>query len=439
MARQAVAVLALGGVIGLLTIGPMVIVPGAGSHRDGLAATSIPAADVGTSLPSGISWSGGGRHEVAVTVATAGPASTGSENAWNAAPALDAGGTGDVAQVPALQPIPVPDIPDIPNPFDAFDRLNPKNLANDLLNAMLTAIGGALLKAIRGFVDWALGLGDSSLNIITHTPAQGTYQSPTVRSLWDFSRALTNAALALVVMWGGFGVMVKEHTRSPYHDLMELLPRVVLGALGANLTLVFAAFLIDANNAVAAGVGQVGLPGYDQATPTQEGMALIVTALVYGVVAILLVLQMLMRLALIDLLIILAPLAMLAWVLPQTQGWFRWWSSLFPTTVFQQVLQVMTLRLGAALMVELTPGSVDGALLTLFLGIAVCWLTLKVPALLRPGAHRAGLSSVVSLVLVSRVAGGLVAGGAGATGGSAAGAMSAHGTAPQPSPHRAAS
>jgi len=93
----------------------------------------------------------------------------------------------------------------------------------------------------------------------------------------------------------------------------------VLGALGASLTLVFAAFFIDANNAVTAG-GQVGLPGYDQATPTQEGMALIITALVYGVVAILLVLQMLMRLALIDLLIILAPLAMLAWVLPRSRA-----------------------------------------------------------------------------------------------------------------------
>jgi len=49
----------------------------------------------------------------------------------------------------------------------------------------------------------------------------------------------------------------------------------------------------------------------------------------------------------------------------------------------------MTLRLGTTLMVELTPSSVDGALLTLFLGIAVCWLRLKVPALLRPGARRA--------------------------------------------------
>jgi hypothetical protein len=33
---------------------------------------------------------------------------------------------------------------------------------------------------------------------------------------------------------------------------------------------------------------------------------------------------MLMRLALIDMLIVLSPAAALLWVLPQTQGWFRW-------------------------------------------------------------------------------------------------------------------
>jgi hypothetical protein len=330
-----------------------------------------------------------------------------------------------VLQVPP-PPIPVPDLPDVPNPFDAFDRLSPKRLAAELLEALLTTLGEALLAAIRSFVDWALGLGDSSLNFVTRTPAAGTYESPTVRSLWDFSRAVANAGLALVIMWGGFGVMIRQQTHTPYYDLMELLPRVILGALAANLTLLFATLLIDTNNALAAGVGQTGLPGYDQATPTQEGMAKVITALVYGVVAILLVLQMLMRLALIDLLIILSPVMVLCWVLPQTQGWFRWWTSLFPTTVFQQVTQLITLRLGASLMVELTPGSTDNALLTLFLGIAVCWLTLKVPALLRSGAHRAGLSSVVSMVLVSRAASGLVAAGAGgSTGGAAAGSGAA--------------
>ncbi len=324
-----------------------------------------------------------------------------------------------VPQPPGTGPQVDPQLPDIPNPLDWFSNLDPRKWAGDILNALLTVIGQALLEAIRGFVDWALGIGDSSLNFVTRTPAEGTYGSPTVRSLWDFSRALVNVALAVIVMWGGFNIMVKEHTRSPYHEVMELLPRLILAALAANLTLEFARGLIDANNAIAAGVGQVGLPGYDQATPSQEGIALIFTALAYGIVAILLVLQMLMRLALIDMLIVLAPVASLLWVLPQTQGWFRWWANLFPITVFQQAVQMMVLRLGSALMVELTPGSLSNALLTLLLGIAVCWLTLKVPSLLRGQVHHAGISSVLSLVLITKLAGSFAGGGRGAAAGAA--------------------
>jgi hypothetical protein len=81
----------------------------------------------------------------------------------------------------------------------------------------------------------------------------------------------------------------------------------------------------------------------------------------------------------------------------------------------------MVLRLGSALMVELTPGSLSNALLTLLLGIAVCWLTLKVPAILRGQIHHAGLSSVVSLVLVTRMVGALAAGGRGGAAGATAG------------------
>jgi len=327
---------------------------------------------------------------------------------------------------PQVNPI---DLPDIPNPLDWFNNLDPRKWAGDILNAVLTTIGTALLEAIRGFVDWAMGFGDSSLNFVTRTPAEGTYASPTVRSLWDFSRALVNVALAVIVMWGGFNVMVKEHTRSPYHEAMELLPRVILAALAANLTLEFARFLIDANNAFSAAVGQVGLPGYDQATPNQEGIALIFTALAYGMVAILLVFQMLMRLALLDMLIVLAPVMALLWVLPQTQSWARWWADLFPVTVFQQAIQMMVLRLGSALMIELTPGSLSNALLTLLLGIAVCWLTLKVPALLRSRMSAAGLGSVVTLVVASRFLGAM--GAAGRGGGSAAAAGGAAGRAPQ--------
>ncbi len=341
----------------------------------------------------------------------------------------------------ALVDLPIPDPTDlIPNPLDWLPGgLNPVNWAKDIVNAVFTLIGQAMLEAIRGFVDWALGMGGSSLNFVTRTPAEGTYDSPTVRSLYDFSRAIVNVALAVVVMWGGFNVIIKEHTRSPYHEAMELLPRVILAALAANLTLEFARMLIDINNALAAGVGDVGLPGYDQATPSQEGLALIFTAVAYGIVAILLVFQMLMRLALLAMLIVLGPIAALLWVLPQTQQWTRWWTDLFVITVFQQTVQVMVLALGTALMVELTPGSLSNALLTMLLGLAVCWLTLKVPSLLRSARSQAGITNVLTFAMATHALGamagasraGAAAGGAGAAGAGGGGA------APRPAAGRA--
>jgi hypothetical protein len=91
-------------------------------------------------------------------------------------------------------------LPDIPNPLDWFGNLDPCKWAGDILKSVLTTIGQALLEAVRGFVDWALGFGDSSLNFVTRTPGGGSYGSPTVRALWDFSRAIVNVLLAVIVM-----------------------------------------------------------------------------------------------------------------------------------------------------------------------------------------------------------------------------------------------
>ncbi len=344
-------------------------------------------------------------------VAAATPASSG--------PALPARPpAASAAAPPAGQPATAPaiGIPGLPSPSDLLDGLDPREWAAAFLDGAVSVLGRELLVALRGFIDWALGAGGSSLNFVTRTPAQGSYESPTVRSLWDFSRAVANAGLALVVMWGGFNVVVRRHVGSPYHGAMELLPRVILAALASNLTLEFAGLLIEVNNAFAAAIGQVGLPGYEQANAAQEGMALVVVALAYAVMALLLVFQMLMRLALLDVLIVLSPLMVLCWVLPQTQGWTRWWAHLFPLTVFQQGVQLVVLRLGQALMVELAPGSVTDALLTLLLGIAIAALTLRVPSLLHGQVQHAGTGATVALVVGGRAWGAVAGRGSAAAG-----------------------
>src|SRR5262249_27848453 len=109
----------------------------------------------------------------------------------------------------------------------------------------------------------------------------------------------------------------------------------------------------------------------------------LIAALVYLATGLMLLLQMLTRLALVDVLIVLGPLALACWVLPQTEGWAHAWTRALVATVFAQFAQVLTLKLGASLLTELQPMAADAAVLALFLGVAVMALTLKVPGLLR--------------------------------------------------------
>jgi hypothetical protein len=90
-----------------------------------------------------------------------------------------------------------------------------------------------------------------------------------------------------------------------------------------------------------------------------------------------------MRLALIDVLLVLAPLAYVCWILPQTRAWAEKWSSAFVGGVFAQFLQVAALKLGSSLVLELAPMGEDAQVVTLLLGIAVLALTIKLPQLVQ--------------------------------------------------------
>src|SRR5690606_37393976 len=128
-------------------------------------------------------------------VASVGTPSGGSTATAAASPVLPA--PSDPARtaadtLPGSEAPPDPQLPgpDIPNPLDLFSALDPREWASAVLDTVVELIAGAILDAITGFIDWALGMGDSSLNIITRTPAEGTYESSTVRSLWDLSRGV---------------------------------------------------------------------------------------------------------------------------------------------------------------------------------------------------------------------------------------------------------
>ncbi|MGD9893047.1 MAG: conjugal transfer protein TrbL family protein [Dehalococcoidia bacterium] len=257
---------------------------------------------------------------------------------------------------------------------------DPKEWAADVFNQVLVTLLRGIADALRGAIGGVL---DSSLNFITQTPAAGSYESPTVRSLWNVVRLIANAGLALVALWGGFNLIVREHLGSPYHEAMELFPRLVVGALLVNTSLAWGQLVIDASNTLCQAIGETNLPAWERANTATQLLVDVIATVIYFVTGLLLLLQMLMRLALIDVLLVASPLGLLCWVLPQTQGWARLWSSTFFSTVFTQFVQVLALKLGGSLLTDLTPMAADSALLSIFLGVAVLVLTLKIPSLMR--------------------------------------------------------
>ena len=130
---------------------------------------------------------------------------------------------------------------------------------------------------------------------------------------------------------------------------------------------------------------------------------------VYLLVALLLLIQMLLRLALVDVLIVVAPLASLLLVLPQTEGWWRRWAMSFTSTVFSQFVQVVALKLGGNLLVDIAAVPPGAQLVGPFLGLAMLVLTFKIPALLHAhvgdglGAARQLAVNTVGRILARRL------------------------------------
>ena len=273
-------------------------------------------------------------------------------------------------------------------------------IVTDLLNGVLQDFADAIVRFIN------------DVNFLTHTPENLSYANDLVRQFQTAVQVLADGLLGVAVLISGYNVMLRPYMGISSSGAREVLPRLVLGAILINTAAWWCKLAIDVNNAMC---GAFGAPTIADSVSTMlrvildpthlSGPLMLVVAIV---MAVLLLIQQLMRLALVDVLLILAPLAALVWILPQSQPWGRLWMRLFVGTVFAQAIQVLTLRLGFNLATGLPPLSAAGLLQPL-LGIAVLALTLKVPSLMGGGA--AGGNIVTNLM--GTAAGAVVGAGAG--------------------------
>src|ERR1700682_1881918 len=199
----------------------------------------------------------------------------------------------------------------------------------------------------------------------------------------------------------GRNAIMRPHLGLRYHSLSAFVPRLLVGAILVNTALWWVQFAIDVNNALAASMSSATPPNWNTLNGAHQALTDIVLWLVYVIVGLLLLLQMLMRLAWIDVLLVVSPLAAACWVLPQMQGWAQSWSEQFTGAVFTQFVQVVALKLGGMLLVAVVRLEPDVNWLSFLEGAATLWVTRRISGLLRGGAG-GNIADMLAKALVLR-------------------------------------
>ena len=192
-----------------------------------------------------------------------------------------------------------------------------------------------------------------------------------------------------------------------------MVPRLVLGLTAAASSLWWCALVIDVAHAVSQFIA-VELdvtPGTLLRAPLEPLLTAVETAntglavfiallyLVFGFFVLYLLVQRILRLALIDILLCLAPIALGLWILPHTAGWGRRWLRLFMTTVFQQAVQLIAVALAFAFLEDFAAIAAfepsEDLVWKLLMAIAFMYLAGRVPSMLgNPGTFDAWLHTL---------------------------------------------
>ena len=166
----------------------------------------------------------------------------------------------------------------------------------DVVGQIVAGFLGGLISGIGG----AITAFPNDVDFLLRTPEKLSYDNNTIQQFAGASRALANGLLAVVALVGGFNVMFRPYLGSSYASALELLPRFLLGAILVNTAGWWVRLAIDVNNALCGVFGAGPPPNLADTLAHSMLPTDLLIGLIYVVMGLLLVLQQLMRLALVD-------------------------------------------------------------------------------------------------------------------------------------------
>lgn len=319
-------------------------------------------------------------------------------------------------RIPALFSLP---LPGLPTPLPLPGGSGGGGLGEGL---SLLDLGGLIGKAIN---EWFAALVKDALDPAMTLVGRTLLSTPqiagaSVRSYWQASLGVADALLVLLVLAGGVLVMGHETLQSRY-ALKDVLPRLAVAAVAANLSLVVCERMVSFANALASGLLGAGVSP-EQAGHTLQtlvlnaiesgGIFIVLVGLVCALLAVALIVVYLVRSACIIFLVGAAPVCLLAHALPQTEGLARLWWRLILAALGVQVAQALVLA--GAVHVFFSQGgngalglTGGGSLVDLLIALCLLFVLFRIPFwakdLALSGRHRSRSAGMVKSYLSFRV------------------------------------
>jgi hypothetical protein len=219
--------------------------------------------------------------------------------------------------------------------------------------------------------------------------------NPAIAGLNGSLALVADVLVGAVLLYASLRTIFERSIQARY-GLQVVLPRVMAALVMVHGSIFFIQMAVDLNNAIGSVMQSLGGRLTTSTLPWSASMSPATVSVIAGsqdlfhavfalgvvVAVVILVLSYVVRTAMLDVLIVLAPLAALCSVLPETRHYAFTWLRLFLVAVFMQAVQLIILRVATAVGF----GAGSGIAESLF-ALATLWILLKVPGTLHAATH----------------------------------------------------
>jgi len=281
----------------------------------------------------------------------------------------------------------------------ALTPIQPVTPSNGFTQAMIDGFIGVIQNLIQS---GAKPLIDGVISFLTTTPQLAT--NSVVFNFWLVILGITDTLFVIVIALLGFHVMSASTFGYEEIDLKQVLGRLILAFLGANISIFLIDRIIALSNALVNTVlNATGglthawvLTLFDPTTVINHnyGLFTLIFMLLFLILTIVLLLYYIGRLVIISLGAVLSPLIFLAWALPAGEDFATIAAKTYIISIFTVFVHVVTIQLASAFL-SVADQNGTNTLISFLVGIGLFFTLLKIPGMLINLAFYTAASSAI--------------------------------------------